>query len=209
MNSKANTHRLVTVCLSLLVLSSLALASTGKIIGELTINVLNDKPAEVTVNSVLAQSGQTVLLPNTITTNADAGARLSLGKLGSVNIAPNTVVNFSAADTGMTAELTAGEITAYSDSLSVKTVDGTIITPKFGETVSSAGVVRSDDGKGKDEKDADGTCRDTNRDGKAECDGFSFIGLYFWLAVAAGGGVTAYVVSRGRQVQSIVISPNR
>ncbi len=206
MNIKAITRKAVTLCLSFLVLSTLSLASTGKIIGELTVNKLNDKAPQVKVNNVLAQSGHTVFSANTITTNEDAGATLSLDKFGTVNVAPNSVVSFSTSKTGIAGEIIAGEITTFSDSLIVKTVEGSIITPKFGETVSSTGVVKA---IGDDERDANGKCIDKDGDGVLECDKKITSGVL--LALIAAGGVAAFAIYLGTRDSngSTVVSPIR
>jgi hypothetical protein len=213
MNSKAITRKALTMCLSVAIitaLSSLVLAATGKAIGELTINNLNGETPQVKVNDEVAQSGHTVFSANTITTSDNAGATINFGKFGSVNVAPNTVVSFNASNTGLTGEIIAGQITTFSESLTIKTVDGNIISPKFGEAVSSTGVKA----KGDDERDANGKCIDKDGDGVLECDDAGGAWL-IWTLVFGGAAVgILYATLRNNNRVAIgggttVVSPTR
>lgn len=213
MNSKAFTRKALFLCLSgllILTLSSFVLAATGKAIGEINVNKLsNGEVPQVKVNGELAQSGNTVFSSNTITTPENAGATVRFGKYGSVEVAPNSIVSFNASDNGLVCEITAGQITAFSDSISVKTLNGKTITPKFGEAVSAAGANLVGD----DEVDANGNCIDKDNDGVLECDKAAG---WVWVWLILGGaavGILVATLSNNNRVAlgggSVVVSPTR
>ena len=107
------------------VYSMVALASPGqtKMSGELSVS------GQVTVNGTSAISGATVFSDSTVQTAANSSAVVSLGKLGRVELLPNTTVKLS---------FSAGNISASLDSgrLQVSTLAGTsaIVTTKDGAT---------------------------------------------------------------------------
>jgi hypothetical protein len=111
------------------VYSMVALASPGqtKMSGELSVS------GQVTVNGTSAISGATVFSDSTVQTAANSSAVVSLGKLGRVELLPNTTVKLS---------FTAGNISAGLDSgrLQVETLAGTaaIVTTKDGAAVADA-----------------------------------------------------------------------
>lgn len=145
LNIKEITRKAFKLCsmmVAILTLSSLALASTGKVIGDLSIEKINGTLPQVKINNELAPSGATVFSNNTITTPSNAGAEIFFGKFGRVQLAPNTVVRFSDSDKGLIGEISAGEITVFSESITVKASDGKTISPKFGDTVSSTGATQ-------------------------------------------------------------------
>ena len=111
------------------VYSMVALASPGqtKMSGELSVS------GQVTVNGQSAISGATVFSDSTVTTAANSSAVVSLGKLGRVELLPNTTVKLT---------FGAGNISASLDSgrLQVATLAGTsaIVTTKDGAAVADA-----------------------------------------------------------------------
>jgi hypothetical protein len=116
------------VAIAVLSVSSMvALASPGqtKMSGELSVS------GQVTVNGTSAISGATVFSDSTVQTAANSSAVVSLGKLGRVELLPNTTVKLS---------FSAGNISASLDSgrLQVSTLAGTaaIVTTKDGAAVA-------------------------------------------------------------------------
>lgn len=72
--------------------SMLALAAPGKAeMGELIVS----GGSAVTINGEAANSGRTVFSSNTIATTADAGATVNLGKLGQIELAPNSTMSLT------------------------------------------------------------------------------------------------------------------
>jgi hypothetical protein len=123
----------VTVAV-LSVYSMVALAKPGeqKNSGELSVS------GQVTVNGQAAISGATVFSDSVITTAANSSAVVSLGKLGRVELLPNTSVRLSFTDASISGNLDAGR-------LQVSTLAGTsaIVTTKDGAAVADASQAAS------------------------------------------------------------------
>ena len=82
---------------------------------------------EVTVNGTSAISGATVFSDSTVTTGQNSSAVVSLGKLGRVELLPNSSMKLSFNDTGVTGMLSQGRVRVSSSSgvnASVTTKDG-------------------------------------------------------------------------------------
>jgi hypothetical protein len=104
-----------------------ALATPGQkaASGELSVS------GQVTVNGQAAISGATVFSDSTITTAAGSSAVVSLGKLGRVELFPNTTFKISFTDNGISGQLEAGRV-------QVATLAGTsaIVTAKDGSAIA-------------------------------------------------------------------------
>jgi hypothetical protein len=111
------------------VYSMVALAKPGdqKNSGELSVS------GQVTVNGQAAISGATVFSDSVIATAANSSAVVSLGKLGRVELLPNTSVRLTFGDGNISASLDSGR-------LQVATLAGTaaIVTTKDGAAVADA-----------------------------------------------------------------------
>jgi hypothetical protein len=82
---------------------------------------------EVTVNGTSAISGATVFSDSTITTSKGSSAVVSLGKLGRVELLPESSLKLSFTETGLTGMLNSGRVRVSSSSgvgASVSTKDG-------------------------------------------------------------------------------------
>jgi hypothetical protein len=114
------------------VYSMVALAGQAKISGELSAS------GQVTVNGASAISGATVFSDSTVATGANSSAVVSLGKLGRVELLPNTTVKLSFNDASISAALDAGR-------LQVSTLAGVaaIVTTKDGAAVADASQAAS------------------------------------------------------------------
>ena len=85
---------------------------------------------EVTVNGTSAISGATVFSDSTITTAQNSSAVVSLGKLGRVELLPNSSLKLNFTESGVTGMLDAGRVRVSSSSgiaASVTTKDGTAV----------------------------------------------------------------------------------
>lgn len=89
---------------------------------------------EVSVNGTNAISGATVFSDSTITTGQNSSAVVSLGKLGRVELLPNSSVKLSFNDTGISGMLSAGRVR-----LSTSSGVNAIVTTKDGAAVADAG----------------------------------------------------------------------
>ncbi len=85
---------------------------------------------EVTVNGTSAISGATVFSDSTIMTGEKSSAVVSLGKLGRVELLPNTSLKLTFTDSGVSGMLDAGRVRVSSSSgigASITTKDGTAV----------------------------------------------------------------------------------
>jgi hypothetical protein len=128
MNSKTLIHKLIALCLTVTVLSvysMVVLATPGQDTptGELTAK------GQVSVNGQASVTGATVFSDSTITTGTDSTAIITIGKLGRIELFPNTTLKLSFSDSGMSGELSAGKVAVTSMSgktSSITTKDGVV-----------------------------------------------------------------------------------
>src|SRR5918997_3903309 len=71
---------------------------------------------EVSVNGTSAISGATVFSDSTVTTGQNSSAVVSLGKLGRVELLPNSSLKLSFTDSGLTGMLSQGRVRVSSSS---------------------------------------------------------------------------------------------
>ena len=148
MNSKVWIRKALATCLTVAVLatySMVALAGTEKIAGELLVS----GKSSVTVNGEAAQSGRSIFTSSTIATPQDASAVINLGKVGKIELAPNTILALSFNDKNISADLITGRVTVLnaSDTVSVKT-QGKLLQLGIGESASAAQDDDDDDDDG-------------------------------------------------------------
>src|SRR5205823_3818992 len=97
MNSKHFLKKAITSCVTLTLIATyslVALASSGKAVGELIVNgssAIGDGPS-VTVNGDPAKNGRSVFSASTIQTPAEFGAVVNLGKAGKIELAPKSTL---------------------------------------------------------------------------------------------------------------------
>ena len=130
MISRTWSRKSIAFCVAVAILSvysMVALATPGqKASGELSVS------GQVTVNGQAAISGATVFSDSVIATAAGSSATVSLGKLGRVELFPNSTVKLSFGDGNISGALDAGRV-------QVSTLAGVsaIVTAKDGAAVSS------------------------------------------------------------------------
>lgn len=87
--------------------SMMTFAAPGKsVMGELIVS----GGAEVSVNGEAANTGRTVFSSNTITTPANASAIVNLGKLGQIELAPNSSINLNFSEEAISGTLLNGRV---------------------------------------------------------------------------------------------------
>jgi hypothetical protein len=152
MNSKLWIRKALSMCLVITVIASYsaaALANTGKIAGELLVSGknLNGEAPTVQVNGETAKSGRSVFSSSTIVTPEDANAIINLGKIGKIELAPNTTLALTFNEKGISGDLTQGRVTVLgaSDVVNIKTLDGTVLKLNAGEVAAANGKARQDD----------------------------------------------------------------
>jgi hypothetical protein len=100
----------------------------------------------VIVNGDRADTGRSVFSSSTITTLNGATAVVDLGKLGKISLTPNSTASLSFDEKGISGDLSAGKLTvlAASSAVSVKTLNGTAVLLKSGESASATGDDKDD-----------------------------------------------------------------
>jgi hypothetical protein len=166
------------------------LANTGRVAGDLTVV----GTSVVLVNGESAKSGRSIFTSSTIVTPEGSSAIVSLGKVGTVQVAPNSTFKISFDENGITGDLTAGTLSVVSSSspVAIQTLAGPVALVA-GESAAASGKAQDDD--------------DDDDDG----------GAAWWLFAIGMGGALAgivYAVTEGTNSAEIggggtVISPVR
>ncbi|HEX8367137.1 MAG TPA: hypothetical protein VF604_01100 [Pyrinomonadaceae bacterium] len=107
------------------------LAQTARLVGELTITSAGEG-GFVTVNGERVVSGRSITSPSEITTSPQARARIALAQTGTILIEPNSKLNLSFADAGISGEFSSGEVTIETvpnTTVNILTADGTLTIP--------------------------------------------------------------------------------
>jgi hypothetical protein len=130
MNTKLCIRYALTMCLTVAIFatySMVALAYDGKTAGEILVTG-NDGASSVTVNGEAAKSGRTIFSSSTISTTDTAGAVLSLGKAGRIELAHNTTLTISFDENTINGNLTSGSITVLNaaNAVDMKTLSGDV-----------------------------------------------------------------------------------
>ena len=146
MISRTWSRTAVTLSLTVAILcvySMVALAAPGQqpAAGQLSVN------GTVSVNGTNAISGATVFSDSTITTAENSSAVVSLGKLGRVELLPNSSVKLSFTDTSVSAMLDAGRVrlaTSTGVAATVTTKDGSAVADNSQPNVFTVDVACGD-----------------------------------------------------------------
>jgi hypothetical protein len=153
MNSKVWFRKALSMCLvvaTIATYSMVALAGSERVAGELLITGKNSNGESpyVKVNGEAAQNGRSVFSSSTIATPENADAVINLGKLGKIELAPNTTFSLTFDENGINGDLIAGRITVLSasDSVNITTLNGNLTKLNAGESaVAGGGKVQDDD----------------------------------------------------------------
>lgn len=151
MNSKIWIRKTLSMCLAIatiLTYSMVTLASSEKIAGEILVTGKNadGQSPFVKINGEAAQSGRSVFTSSTIVTPENAGAVISLGKAGKIELAPNTTLGLSFSEKGISGDLTAGRVTVLNStgSVVINTAAGKSVTLNAGESASATNAQKDD-----------------------------------------------------------------
>ena len=152
MNSKVWIRKALSMCLvvaTIATYSMVALAGLERVAGELSVSgkIVNGETPFVTVNGEAAQSGRSIFSSSTIATPENASATVNIGKIGKIELAPNTTLALSFDEKGINGDLLAGRVTVLnsSDTVNIKTLDGTIAKLNAGSSAIATGKVQDDD----------------------------------------------------------------
>lgn len=201
MNSKLWIRRALSACLSVSLLatySMVALASP-KIAGELLVSGsgISGEAPTVFVNGETARSGRSVFSSSTIVTPENSSAVVSFGKLGKIEIAPNSTFTVNFDDQSLSGDLTAGKLTVLgaAQGVSVRTQNNAATILNAGQSILAAGTMQQQD----------------------DDDDDSFGGAAWWALAAvmvAAGGVIIYAATSDNDRTAfggtgVVVSPTR
>ncbi len=166
--------------------SMVASANSGRIAAELTIsgkNVDGEAPV-VMVNGEAAKSGRSIFPSSTIATPDDTTAVISMGKVGQIELAPNSSLNLTFDDNTVNGELNAGRLTVLGSlgTVTIRTVDGNTTTLKAGEEILASG--------------------------KAQTKSRGGSNWWIWAVVAAGAAAVV-IIAVSQSSNNNVVSPTR
>ena len=111
--------------------SMFTLAAEKKVAGEIIISSggsNQDKPA-VLLNGGPVLSGQTFFSTGSISTTETGSATINLGKLGQINLLPNSALSLNFTENSISGNLSAGQIKVFARegvSVNIQTVDGIV-----------------------------------------------------------------------------------
>lgn len=152
MNSKKWFRKALSMCLvfaTIATYSMVALASSDKIAGELLISGKNIDGATpyVSVNGEPAQNGRSIFSSSTIATPENANAIINIGKIGKIELAPNTTLAITFSENGISGDLLAGQVTVLNsaDSVNIKTLTGQTVKLNAGGSAVATGAKAQDD----------------------------------------------------------------
>ncbi len=192
MNSKVWFRKALSTCLvvaTIATYSMVALAGSDRVAGELLITgkSSNGESPYVKVNGEAAQNGRSVFSSSTIATSENAGAIINLGKLGKIELAPNTVVALTFDEKGINGDLTAGRLTVLSasDSVNVTTLNENSVKLNAGESAAANG------GKAQDDNDNNGGS-----------------GGYLLWALVLGGAAAGIIIAATTNNNNITLGGN-
>lgn len=147
MDSKLWIRKALSLCLCLAIFAAyttVALAVSGKTAGELTVSGIgaNGEAPFVFVNGEAAKSGRSIFSSSTVSTPDQTTALVSIGKLGQIQLAPNSSMSLSFSDAGISGDLTSGAVTVLGSSqpVAVKMLDGKVVNLVAGETANASGA---------------------------------------------------------------------
>lgn len=155
MDNKLWIRKALSMCLVVTIIatySMTALANSERVAGEILIsgNNINGQSPFVKVNGETVQSGRSIFSASTIVTPDNAGAIINLGKIGKIELAPNTTLALSFSQKGINGDLLNGRVTVLSaaDSVNITTIDGNLVNLSVGESATATGGKAQTGGSG-------------------------------------------------------------
>jgi len=146
MDSKSVFRKILSMCLVIAMIgtySMVALANPEIVVGELLISAsnINGQSPLVKVNGETVQNGRSIFSQSTIVTPNDASAIINLGKIGKIELAPDTTLALSFSQNGINGDLINGRVTVLSaaKNVNIKTFDGNVVELKVGESAAAIG----------------------------------------------------------------------
>lgn len=150
MNSKLVFNKALSMCLMIAIIgtySMAALANSEQIVGELLISAknINGQSVFVKVNDEAVQSGRSIFSQSTIVTPNNASAIINFGKVGKIELAPDTTLVLSFNQNGIGGDLLTGRVSVLSaeSSVNITTTDGNSVELKVGESAAVGGKAQT------------------------------------------------------------------
>lgn len=148
MNSKMWIKKALSTCLvvaTIATYSMVTLANSEKIVGELAIS--GGETTFVKVNGEAAKNGRSIFSSSVVATPENANAIINLGKIGRIELAPNTVLALSFNEKGISGDLSSGRVTVLnaSEAVSIKTLNGAIVKLNAGDSATASAQTQDDD----------------------------------------------------------------
>jgi len=174
------------------VYSFVVLANSGKAVGELVVTG-SSGTSFVTVNGEPAKNGRTVFSSSTLTTPAEFGAVVNLGKAGKIELSPNSTFVLTFDDASISGDLTSGSVTVLNAQrdVQVKTLSDTV-TLNSGETAAANSAMPAK---------------------QAKSGGVAGIKPWVWVAIFGGAIAAVVLATRGDNGTltgaTVVVSPTR
>lgn len=131
MNRDAKSVRSFTLVLLATILMASSITARQQLLGQLTIES-NSSTSFIEMNGELTVSGSTVLPATEIVTPGESSAKISFGKVGQIELAPNSKVNLNFSETTISSVLTSGQLTvavAPNIRIAIQTADGIVTNP--------------------------------------------------------------------------------
>ncbi len=146
MDSKLWIRKILSMCLVVAMIatySMVTLANSEKVVAELSIsgNNINGQSPLVKVNGETVQSGRSLFSSSTVATPENASAIINFGKVGKIELAPNTTLALSFDKDSINGDLLNGRVTVLSAAANVNitTTDGNLLNLGVGESVTATG----------------------------------------------------------------------
>jgi hypothetical protein len=197
-------RNITAACLALVILttsSMIALAGTEtkSLMGEITVSgqATTGSTASVMLNGESAFTGRTFFSSGTIATPANVNSTVSLGKLGSINLSPNTTLSLSFDEKTISGTLSAGEIrvsNAEGVEVKIQTNAGLVTNES---NLAKSFTVNAEKASRQDDDDKDGT------------DGNSPVGPLVVFGGIVATAVILVLVYNNDDEDSVAISPIR
>jgi len=144
MAKKLRMHKALSMCLVVVLIatySMVALANAERVAGEILIsgNNINGQSPLVKVNGEAVQSGRSIFSSSTVVTPNDANAIINLGKVGKIELAPNTTLALAFSENGISGDLLSGQVTVLNaaDTVNITTVDGNLAKLNPGDSATA------------------------------------------------------------------------
>ncbi len=128
MKRNARSVKLFTLILLGIILMGSSITARQQLLGQLTIES-NSATSFIKMNGETTISGSTILPATEIVTPGESSAKISFGKVGQIELAPDSKMNLNFSETTISSVLTSGQLTmaaAPNIGITIQTADGVV-----------------------------------------------------------------------------------